>query len=117
MVDLDKRLVTRNVNPVELTPEAYKLLSTNCSVRWSSTWKALMTVPGIGIMTALTFKHTVDDPSQFGSATKVGAYLGLTPRRKQPGEIDAPGKIWLFATPTLWHLDTIFERTGLATRP
>jgi transposase len=65
-----------------------------------------MTVPGIGIVTALTFKHTVDDPD-----------LGLTPRRKQSGEIDATGKIWLFATPRLWHLDTIFERTGLATRP
>nr|WP_245277524.1 transposase [Rhizobium leguminosarum] len=39
-----------------------------------------MTVPGIGVVTALTFRHTSDDPSRFRNATSVGAYLGLTPR-------------------------------------
>jgi transposase len=41
----------------------------------------------------LTFRHTIDDPSRFSSASKVGAYLGLTPRRKQSGETDITGKI------------------------
>lgn len=53
----------------------------------------LMSVPGVGVITALTFRHTIDDPSRFTSATKVGAYLGLTPRRKQSGETDITGKI------------------------
>ena len=44
-------------------------------------------------MTALTFRHTIDDPSRFSSAAHVGAYLGLTPRRKQSGEMDRNGKI------------------------
>ena len=57
------------------------------------TTKRLMTVPGVGIVTALTFRHTIDDPSRFSSASKVGAYLGLTPRRKQSGETDINGKI------------------------
>ena len=35
----------------------------------------------------------IDDPSRFSSATKVGAYLGLTPRRKQSDETDITGKI------------------------
>lgn len=52
-----------------------------------------MTVPGIGVVTALTFRHTIDDPSRFRSATSVGAYLGLTPRRKQSGETDTVGHV------------------------
>uniref|UniRef100_UPI003517A638 transposase n=1 Tax=Bradyrhizobium elkanii TaxID=29448 RepID=UPI003517A638 len=38
-----------------------------------------MAVPGVGAITALTFRHTIDDPSRFRSASTVGAYLGLTP--------------------------------------
>jgi transposase len=51
----------------------------------------LMTVPGVGVITALTFRHTIDDPSRFRST--VGAYLGLTPRRTQSGESDLNGRI------------------------
>lgn len=57
------------------------------------TTRRLMTVPGIGVVTALTFRHTIDDPSRFRSAASVGAYLGLTPRRKQSGELDLTGRI------------------------
>jgi transposase len=57
------------------------------------TTRRLMTVPGIGVVTALTFRHTIDDPSRFRSACSVGAYLGLTPRRKQSGELDLTGRI------------------------
>jgi transposase len=57
------------------------------------TTRRLMTVPGVGVITALTFRHTIDDPSRFRSAPLVGAYLGLTPRRKQSGETDTNGKI------------------------
>lgn len=56
------------------------------------TTRRLMTVPGVGVATALTFGHTVDDPSRFRSASAVGAYLGLTPRRNQSGEIDKNGR-------------------------
>ena len=57
------------------------------------TTRRLMSVPGIGVVTALTFRHTIDDPSRFSSAAQVGAYLGLTPRRRQSGELDRNGKI------------------------
>ncbi|SCB55827.1 Transposase [Bradyrhizobium shewense] len=53
----------------------------------------LMKVPGVGVVTALTFRHTIDDPSRFRSASSVGAYLGLTPRRSQSGETDINGKM------------------------
>lgn len=57
------------------------------------TTKRVMTVPGIGVVIALTFRHTIDDPSRFRNATSVGAYLGLTPRRKQSGETDTVGQV------------------------
>ncbi|MDP4032194.1 MAG: IS110 family transposase [Pseudorhodobacter sp.] len=57
------------------------------------TTRRLMTVPGIGVVTALTFRHTIDDPSRFRNAATVGAYLGLPPRRKQSGETDMNGGV------------------------
>jgi len=53
----------------------------------------LMTVPGVGYITALTFKAGVDDPSRFKKSRNVGAHFGLTPRRSQSGEIDIDGHI------------------------
>jgi transposase len=49
--------------------------------------RRLMTVPGVGMVTALTFRHTIDNPSRFRSASTVGAYLGLTPRRNQSARL------------------------------
>jgi transposase len=57
------------------------------------TTRRLMSVPGVGVITAMAFRHTIDDPTRFRSAQTVGAYLGLTPRRKQSGEQDINGRI------------------------
>ena len=43
--------------------------------------KRLMTIPGVGIITAMTFKVTLDYPERFKCSESVGAYLGLTPRQ------------------------------------
>jgi len=61
--------------------------------RDSSLARRLMTVPGVGPIVALNFIATVDDAGRFTRATDVGAYLGLTPRRYQSGEIDYSGRI------------------------
>jgi transposase len=53
--------------------------------------KLLMSVPGVGPVTALSFKAGVDDPNRFKSSRTVGAHFGLTPRRFQSGENDNPG--------------------------
>ncbi len=53
----------------------------------------LMTAPGVGFVTALTFKAAVDDPTRFKRSRTVAAHFGLTPRRFQSGEIDIPGHI------------------------
>ena len=55
--------------------------------------KRLMSVPGVGVVTALTYRHTIDDPFRFRSAERVGAYLGLTPRRHQSGDVDLNGRV------------------------
>ena len=55
--------------------------------------RRLMTVPGVGPIVALNFIAAIDDAGRFAKATDVGAYLGLTPRRYQSGEIDYSGRI------------------------
>ena len=53
----------------------------------------LMTAPGVGYITALTFKAGVDDPLRFDKSRTVAAHFGLTPRRSQSGEMDIEGRI------------------------
>ncbi len=52
-----------------------------------------MGIPGVGEITALSFKAAVDDPARFKSSRTVRAHFGLTPRRFQSGERDNPGRI------------------------
>ncbi len=53
----------------------------------------MMTVPGVGLIAALTFKAAIDDPNRFKRSRTVAAHFGLTPRRYQSGEHDNPGRI------------------------
>ena len=53
----------------------------------------LMTVPGVGVMVSLSFIATIDDAERFRRSSDVGAFLGLTPRRYQSGEMDYSGRI------------------------
>ena len=55
--------------------------------------RRFMTVPGVGPITALCFKATIDDPSRFKRSRSVGAYIGLTTRRHASGEVDWSGRI------------------------
>lgn len=61
--------------------------------RSSEACRLLMTVPGVGPITALAFAAVIDDPARFGRSRDLGAYLGLVPRRYQSGEIDYTGSI------------------------
>jgi hypothetical protein len=47
-----------------------------------------MSIPGVGPMTAAHFVLAVDDADRFEKSKNVGAYFGLTPRRRQSGEMD-----------------------------
>ncbi len=52
-----------------------------------------MSVPGVGPITALAFRATIDRPERFRRSRNVGAHLGLTPGRYQSGETDIQGKV------------------------
>lgn len=52
-----------------------------------------MTAPGVGPITALAFRATIDDPSRFRCSRDVGPHLGLIPSRYQSGETDLQGRI------------------------
>ena len=61
--------------------------------RKSKTCQQLMTVPGVGPVTAMSFIATIDDPGRFKNARSAGAYVGLATRRYQSGEMDYTGRI------------------------
>ena len=63
------------------------------AVRDDEVCRRLMTVPGVGPVTALTFCSAVDDPARFSRSRAVGTHFGLTPRRYQSGETDRVGHI------------------------
>jgi len=62
-------------------------------VRNEPVCRRLMSTPGVGPLTALAFRATIDDPGRFKQSRAVGAHLGLTPRRYQSGETDLQGRI------------------------
>jgi transposase len=50
--------------------------------------RRLMTAPRVGSLVALAYISVIDAPERFSKSSSVGAYLGLTPKRYQSGEID-----------------------------
>ena len=71
----------------DLDRKVHKLARHDAQVR------RFMTAPGVGPITALCFKATIDDPTRFKRSRSVGAYIGLTTRRHASGEIDWSGRI------------------------
>lgn len=62
-------------------------------VRREQVCRRLMSAPGVGPITALAFRATIDRPERFASSQAVGPHLGLTPARYQSGETDIQGRI------------------------
>jgi transposase len=58
--------------------------------RRSAACRRLMTVPGVGAMTALSFAAVIDDPRPFAKSSGVGACLGLTPNATSPARSTMP---------------------------
>lgn len=53
----------------------------------------LSTIPGVGFLTAYTFKVHLGDPIRFKTSRTVGAYFGMTPRQYSSGETQKQGRI------------------------
>lgn len=63
------------------------------AARQSDACRVLMSIPGIGAVTSASFVAAIEDPKNFRSSRSVGAWLGLTTRRYQSGEVDYDGHI------------------------
>jgi len=57
--------------------------------------KRLMTIPGVGAVTALAYTATIDISQRFKSSKAVGPILGLTPKLNESGESRRVGRISL----------------------
>ena len=64
-------------------------------VRDDNVCRRLMTIPGIGAVTALAYRATIGVPARFRNSKAVGAVLGLTPAQHQSGESSRVGRISL----------------------
>ena len=51
-------------------------------------------VEGIGLLTALSFVLTIEDPHRFERSRSVGAYLGLVPATERSGDRDPQKRIF-----------------------
>jgi len=63
------------------------------AARQSAPCQLLMTIPGVGAVTATSYTAAIEAPENFKSSRSVGAWLGLTTRRYQSGEVDYDGHI------------------------
>jgi transposase len=57
--------------------------SVRAEVKQEPSCRLLMSVPGIGPLSALAYVSAIEDPDRFRPSRAVGAHLGLTPRRYQ----------------------------------
>ena len=61
--------------------------------RRNAACQLLMSIPGVGVVTATSFVSAIEEPANFKHSRSVGAFVGLTTRRYQSGEIDYDGHI------------------------
>ena len=61
--------------------------------RQSQACRILMSIPGVGVITATAFATAIENPDNFKQSRSVGAWIGLTTRRYQSGEVDYDGHI------------------------
>lgn len=61
-------------------------------------------VTGVGALTSLAFALVIEDPSRFAKSRSVGAYVGLTPRRRDSGDSNPQLRITKAGSPLLRRL-------------
>ena len=62
-----------------------KQLAEKCRTKYPET-EPLLQISGVGLLTALCYVLTLEDPSRFVNGRQAGAYLGLVPRKRQSGD-------------------------------
>jgi transposase len=82
--------------------------------RYSET-QALVKVPGVGHLTALTFVLTLGSKERFKQSRDVGCYLGLRPRRSQSGDRDP--QLGITKAGNVYLRSLLIECAGHSLRP
>jgi len=80
--------VARNLEVIDLVNEKIRASDAQLReiVKTDATCRNLMTIPGVGPVTAARFRAAIDDVSRFGSAHAVQSYLGLAPGEHSSSE-------------------------------
>lgn len=87
---LDPLLVARR----HMREQALKMEKMIVSIgKKSEVCRRLMTIPGVGVLTALVYMTAIDRPERFRKSRNVGVALGLTPWKYASGEMDYDGHI------------------------
>ncbi|AKI03374.1 transposase (plasmid) [Hoeflea sp. IMCC20628] len=81
--------------------------------RQSRACRLLMSIPGVGATTAISFATAIEDPGNFRKSRDVGAWIGLTTRRYQSGEVDYDGRISRRGDRHLRRLE-LYNQPGIA---
>lgn len=63
------------------------------AAKQNSMARLFMIAPGVGAVIALSVASTYRDASRFRRSSSAGAYLGLTPRRYESGEVSRNGRV------------------------
>jgi transposase len=80
--------IVEQVKTVTASIRAYDKLLEKSADELAPDARRLTSVPGVGLLTAVTFVLTLDEPTRLGSNRTAGALLGLVPKRSQSGQID-----------------------------
>ncbi len=88
--ELQPILLPLLVQVVQLTRtiRVYDRLLEQVARRYYPETERLGQVTGVGVLTALAYVVTLEDPARFAKSRQVGPYLGLSLRRDQSGERD-----------------------------
>lgn len=89
MVEALKELLDNYMRLVESVKKLDKKVKSLCKEKED----LLMTIPGIGAITALTFTSEIGNEKRFSSSRQVGAYIGMTPKQYSSGETEKMGRI------------------------
>jgi len=66
--------------------------------------KHLRQIPGVGVIVALYFVLTVDDPDRFRNSREIAAFFGLRPRIRESGSMSRFGRITKEGDPEMRRL-------------
>lgn len=86
---LDKHLYLRGL----LLRETRAIRELSCGEAFKEPLRLLMSIPGVGITTAISFLTEIDDISRFRNADQLAAYVGLIPMCHSSGEKENNGDI------------------------